>query len=216
MRVQTLMVGVFQSNCFIASCKDTNEAIIVDAGDDEGRILAAVREGKLRVRMIVNTHAHLDHVGALPVVARTLGVPVLMHRSEMAIYSNLGQQAAMFGMPAPELVEIDRFIKEGDEVVFGRLKGRIIETPGHSPGGISLVFEDEVPPRIFVGDVLFRGSIGRTDLFGANHVEMISTLRNIIMKLPDDMIVYSGHGPETTIGLEKESNPFLIELGSAG
>jgi glyoxylase-like metal-dependent hydrolase (beta-lactamase superfamily II) len=205
-----ITVGPFQSNCFVASCDKTGEAIIIDAGDDAAIILDAV--SGLDVKMIVNTHAHLDHVGALHAVKKALGVPVLMHKNEMDIYERLPQQAAMFGLPAPELTEIDRFIAEGDQVEFGNCRAKVIESPGHSPGGICLVFEDLSPPRAFVGDVLFHGSIGRTDLYGSDHAVMMMTLKNVIMKLPDDMVAYSGHGPKTTVGHEKATNPFLTTL----
>lgn len=210
MNVQMLTVGVFQSNCYIASCEKTGEAIIIDACDEAEFILDHVCD--LDVKLIFNTHAHIDHVSALPAVKKALGVPVLMHRNELDAYKRLPEQAAMFGLPTPELSEIDSFVVEGDAVVFGELRGRVVETPGHSPGGVCLVFDDLVPPIAFVGDVLFRGSIGRTDLFGADHATMMMTLRDVIMKLPDDMITYSGHGPETTIGLEKRTNPFLVGL----
>ena len=213
MRVDMLTVGVFQSNCFIASCEETMEAIIVDAGGDPERILDAVKDLGVAVKMIVNTHAHIDHVTALSDVVGAFSVPVLMHKDEMPVYELIPQQASMFGLSAPALVPIDRFIAEGDTVSFGQITGRVIDTPGHSPGGISLVFADEKPPRVFVGDVLFQGSIGRTDLMGADHGQMMDTLKNVIMKLPDDMVVYSGHGPETTIGAEKKTNPFLLQLG---
>ncbi len=213
MRVDMLTVGVFQSNCFIASCEETMEAIIVDAGGDPERILDAVKDLGVAVKMIVNTHAHIDHVTALSDVVAAFSVPVLMHKDEMPVYELIPQQASMFGLPAPALVPIDRFIAEGDTVSLGQMTGHVIDTPGHSPGGISLVFADEKPPRVFVGDVLFQGSIGRTDLMGADHGQMMDTLKNVIMKLPDDMVVYSGHGPETTIGAEKKTNPFLLQLG---
>lgn len=212
MRVDALTVGMFQSNCFIVSCPDTKKAIIVDAGDDADAILARVRDLGVDVELIFNTHSHIDHVGALAAVKRRLGVPVLMHEKEMDLYRVMPTQGAMFGVPAPELTEIDKFVKEGDIVTFGNLSGRVIETPGHSPGGICLLFDDVTPPRAFVGDVLFRGSIGRTDLYGADHDRMMKTLREVIVKLPDDTIAYPGHGSETTIGLEKQSNPFLIGL----
>ncbi len=212
MNIEMLTVGPFQSNCFIASDPDTSDAIIIDAGDDADRILAFVNDNNLRVQMIVNTHAHIDHVSGLAPVVSALGVPVVMHKNEMPVYEALPQHAMMFGLPAPEATKIDRFIAGGDEVAFGNLKGRVIETPGHSPGGITLVFDDLSPPVAFVGDVLFQGSIGRTDLPGANHATMMSTLKNVIMELPDDMIVYSGHGPATTIGAEKATNPFLLSL----
>ncbi|MFQ5512618.1 MAG: MBL fold metallo-hydrolase [Candidatus Krumholzibacteriia bacterium] len=213
MRVDMLTVGVFQSNCFIASCVETGEAIIVDAGDEAERILEAVKGLGVDVKMVINTHAHIDHVTALPDVVAALQVPVVMHKDEIPIYEILPQQASFFGLTAPKLVAIDRYVAEGDAVSFGRVTGRVIETPGHSPGGISLVFAGDKPPRVFVGDVLFQGSIGRTDLLGADHAQMMRTLENVIMKLPDDMVVHSGHGPETTIGAEKETNPFLLQLG---
>jgi hydroxyacylglutathione hydrolase len=201
--VDTLTVGIFQSNCFIASCEKTREAIIVDAGDDASVILSRVRDQNLDVKLIFNTHAHMDHVAALPEVKAALGVPVLMHK----------EQGAMFGVPVPDLVDIDRFVKAGDTVSFGAYTGRVVETPGHSPGEVCLIFDDLDPPVAFVGDVLFRGSIGRTDLPGADHVRMMQTLREVIMTLPDDTIAYCGHGPDTTIGIEKRSNPFLMGLG---
>ena len=207
-----LTVGLFQSNCFIVSCPETSEGIIVDACDDPERILQYVRDNELEVKFVVNTHAHIDHVMALADVVEALSVPVLMHKAEMSVYNAIPNQAVMFGLREPKLVKIDRYIAEGDAVEFGTLTGRVVESPGHSPGGICLLFDSAKPPRGFVGDVVFRGSIGRTDLPGADHMRMIETLRNVIMKLPDDMIIYSGHGPATTIAQEKMSNPFLLEL----
>ena len=208
-----LTVGAFQSNCFIASCEETSEAIIIDACDEAERILDVIRDLRLQVKMIVNTHAHIDHVTALPAVVSALSVPVVMHKDEMSVYEILPQQASLFGLEAPAQVTIDRFIAEGDLISFGKVSGRVIETPGHSPGGVSLLFDDEQPPRVFVGDVLFQGSIGRTDLLGSDHGQMMDTLKNVIMKLPDDAIVHPGHGPETTIGAEKQTNPFLLQIG---
>ena len=212
MNVRMLTVGPFQSNCFVVSCDETNEAIIIDAGDDAQRILGVVRENELDVKMIVNTHAHIDHVSALPEVVAELGVPVLMSEAEMPVYEAVEQAAMMFGLPAPGRVGIDRFIRGGDTVAFGNLSARILDTPGHSPGHVILVFDDERPPAAFVGDVVFAGSIGRTDLPGADHGQMMETLSNVIVQLPDGMIVYPGHGPETTIGREKATNPFLVGL----
>jgi len=208
-----LTVGLFQSNCFVASCEETKEAIVIDACDEADRILGYVEREGLDVKMIVNTHSHIDHVTALPEVKAALGVPVVMHENELELYKGIPQQAAMFGIAAPGLVEIDRYIKEGDTISFGKFTGEVIDTPGHSPGGITLVFRDESPPKAFVGDVLFEGSIGRIDLPGSDEQEMIASLRKIVKTLPDDMVVYSGHGRETTIGREKKTNPFLLQLG---
>jgi len=212
MDVHSLTVGPFQSNCFIAACPDTKEAIIIDACDEPQRILDIVRANDLDVKLVFNTHAHIDHVSGLAGVVSELNVPVWMHHAEMHAYESLPQQAAMFGLPAPQLVDIDKFVEDGDEVKFGNLTGRVIDTPGHSPGGVTLLFEDTDPKVAFVGDVLFNGSIGRTDLPGSDHRQMINTLQNVIMALPDDALSYSGHGPETTIAHEKQTNPFLLQL----
>ena len=212
MTTKTLTVGPFQSNCFVLSCDDTKEAIIADAGDEATRILDYVTTNDLKVQFIINTHAHIDHVSGLAEVVEALSVPVLMHQDETPVYDNVAASATMFGLPVPRSTKIDRFISGGDEIKFGNVRGRIIDTPGHSPGGITIVFEDETPPAAIVGDVLFAGSIGRTDLPGADHNVMMSTLKNVIMTFPDDMIVYSGHGPDTTIGHEKGTNPFLLSL----
>jgi glyoxylase-like metal-dependent hydrolase (beta-lactamase superfamily II) len=212
MRVDTLTVGMFQSNCFVVSCERTKEAVIIDAGDEGDRIAEHVAREKLNVKLIVITHAHIDHVAGLPALAAAVRAPVAMHRSELSLYENVGRQAMLFGLEAPRTVKVDRFLDDGEKVAFGGVTGQVIHTPGHSPGGISVEFRDETPPAIFVGDVLFRGSIGRTDLMGASERQMASTLRNVILELPDDMKVYSGHGPETTIGEERRLNPFLIDV----
>lgn len=212
MRVDTLTVGLFQSNCFVVSCERTKQAIIIDAGDEGARIVDRVSGEALDVKLIVCTHAHIDHVAALPEVSAAFRAPVAMHRDELVLYNNLDRQAMLFGLAAPETVKVDRFLAEGDKISVGELSGEVIHTPGHSPGGISIAFRNESPPVIFVGDVLFRGSIGRTDLMGASERQMTATLKNVILGLPDEMIVYSGHGPSTTIREERRSNPFLIDV----
>ena len=147
MRVEMLTVGLFQSNCFIVSCEETNAAIVVDACDEADRILAYIESEKLDVKMIVNTHSHIDHITALPAVKSALGVPVVMHENELELYKAIPQQAAMFGIAAPELVEIDRYIKEGDRISFGTCSGDVVDTPGHSPGrrGFVRVANAEIP-----------------------------------------------------------------------
>ena len=215
MHVEMLSVGPFQSNCFIAACEDTKEAIIIDACDEADRIVGFVRDHNLNAKLIFETHAHIDHVSALAGVVSALSVPVLMNRNEMLLYDSLDQAAMMFGLSAPKKVTIDRFVKGGDTITVGKWTGRLIDTPGHSPGGLTLLFDDTDPPRAFVGDVLFHGSIGRTDLPGADHGVMMSTLKDAIMKLADNTIVYSGHGPQTTIGVEKTTNPFLLALAQS-
>ena len=212
MRTDVLTVGMFESNCYVVSCEETKQAIVIDAGDEGARIAEHVKRGGLGVRMIVCTHGHIDHVAGLPELVASLPAPVVMHRDELTLYQNLDRQAMLFGLRAPGTVTVDRLVSDGEKITFGSVTGEVVHTPGHSPGGISIVFKDEKPPVIFVGDVLFRGSIGRTDLMGASERQMTKTLRDIVLELPDDMIVYPGHGPETTIRIEKRSNPFLIDL----
>ena len=210
--IETLTVGPFVRNCYIVVCGETKEAVVVDAGDEAHRILATVDRLGVSVQAVVNTHAHLDHVGALADVVQSLKVPVLMHREEMPIYEMIGAQAAMFGMPEPCTVAIDRFVEDGEELLIGNVKGEFLLSPGHSPGSVCIRFRDETPQRVIAGDVLFQGSIGRTDLPGGDYDTILNTLKTRFVPLPDETIVYPGHGPATTIGVEKRANPFLAPL----
>jgi hydroxyacylglutathione hydrolase len=212
-RIESLVVGPFQSNCHVVACTETHDAVIFDAGDDALRILALVKAMGVNVKAVVNTHAHLDHVAGLPGVINALGVPVFMHRDESAMYEAVGQQALMFGLHPPRVVPIHRWLAEGDVINVGNLRGEVMVMPGHSPGHVIVVFKDETPPRAIVGDVLFQGSIGRTDLPGGDHHVMMKTLERFL-PMADETIVYSGHGPETTIGEEKKWNPFLAPLAA--
>jgi glyoxylase-like metal-dependent hydrolase (beta-lactamase superfamily II) len=212
-RIESLVVGPFQSNCHVVACTETNEAVIFDAGGDAPAILDLVRGMGVAVKAVVNTHAHIDHVSGLAEVVDALGVPVFMHPDEMPLYQHIAQQAAMFGLPAPRTVAIHRRLEEGDVVNVGKLRGEVMWMPGHSPGHIIVVFKDETPPRAVVGDVLFQGSIGRTDILGGDHDVMLRTLERFL-PLADETVVYSGHGPATTIGEEKKWNPFLAPLAA--
>lgn len=210
-RIESLTVGPFQSNCHIVACGETREAVIFDAGDEAPRILAAVEAMGVEVKAVVNTHAHLDHVAGLAGVVEALGVPVFMHRDEEPVYQAVGQQALMFGLPMPRTVPIQRWLVEGDTIRVGKLRGEVMLMPGHSPGHVIVVFPDETPPRAIVGDVLFQGSIGRTDLPRGDHATMMGTLERFL-PMADDTVIHCGHGPDTTIGEEKRWNPFLAPL----
>jgi len=210
-RIESLTVGPFQSNCHIVACTESNDAVIFDCGDEPLRILATVKAMGVNVKAIVNTHAHLDHISGLATVVESLGVPVFMHRGETENYRRAGQQALMFGLPAPRTVEIQGWLEEGEVVNVGKLRGEVMLMPGHCPGHIIVVFGGETPPRAIVGDVIFQGSIGRTDLPGGDHAVMLKTLERFL-PMPDEMVVYPGHGPSTTIGDEKRLNPFLAPL----
>lgn len=212
MRVDMLTVGMFQSNCYIVSCERTKEALIIDPGDEGERIVDYVNQQTLDVRMILATHGHIDHVAGLSTVASAFSTPVAMHEKELVVYKNIQKQAMLFGLDTIETVEIDKLLSGGEKLTFGELTGEVLHTPGHSPGGVAIAFGQEVPPIVFVGDVLFQGSIGRTDLLGASHRQMMETLKNVILALPDETVVYCGHGPETTIGVERRTNPFLLDV----
>jgi glyoxylase-like metal-dependent hydrolase (beta-lactamase superfamily II) len=211
-QIDMLTVGMFQSNCYIVSCTETKEAVIVDAGDEGERILETVARLGVTVTAVINTHSHLDHVGGLPEVVAALKVPVWMHRDDMPLYESIERQAAMFGLVAPARVAIDRHIEDGERFTIGRSTGEFILAPGHSPGSVCLYFPDPSPPQLICGDVLFAGSVGRTDLPGGDYAVLMHSLKTRFVPLPDDTVVHPGHGPSTTIGREKRTNPFLSPL----
>jgi glyoxylase-like metal-dependent hydrolase (beta-lactamase superfamily II) len=212
-RIESLVVGPFQSNCHVVACSDTNDAVIFDAGENAPEILDTVRRMGVNVKAVVNTHAHLDHVGALAEVVDALGVPVFMHADETPIYDAVAQQAIMFGLRPPRTVPIQRWLVEGDVINIGKLRGEVMLMPGHTPGHIIVLFKDETPPHAVVGDVLFQGSIGRTDLPGGDHGVRMKTLERFL-PMADDTVVHCGHGPDTTIGEERRWNPFLAPIAA--
>jgi len=211
----TIPVGMLQCNCSIIGDPATREALVVDPGDEVTRILDLIGRHKLVVKAIVSTHAHIDHVGGLSKLHQYTGAPVLMHRDDLPLYKAMEIQAAFLGVQTPELTEIDQLLKEGDILRWGPFEAKVIHTPGHTPGSISLFLPHEpgkvtVPaPQLFAGDTLFAGSIGRTDLWGGSMELMMDSLRLKLMELPDDTIVHPGHGRATTIGHERRVNPFL-------
>lgn len=204
---EILPVGMLQCNCSILGDEATREAMIIDPGDEAERILAAIGRLGLRVRQIVITHAHIDHVMAAAAVKRATGAPVAMHPGEKELYDNLGPQAAWLGVPAPERVEIDLWLKAGDTLRVGETEMEVRFTPGHSPASISLWIPSE--KKAIVADTLFRRSIGRTDLPGADHATLIRSIREKLFTLPPETVAVPGHGELTTIGEEIRWNPFF-------
>lgn len=215
---EVIPVGLLQCNCSILGDPETGEAIVIDPGDEVDRILEIIRRHKLKVRAIVSTHTHIDHVGGLAGLHRATGAPVLIHDADMGLYRTLDMQAQWLGIRTPETVQIRDFVKEGDMLRWGGFVARVLHTPGHTPGSISLVVEGEAMPshgqkkhtrRLIAGDTLFQGGIGRTDLPGGSFPEIMRSIHEKLLVLPDDMVVYPGHGDITTIGDEREHNPFL-------
>ena len=211
----TIPVGLLQCNCSIIGDPVTREALVVDPGDEVTRILDLIGRHKLNVKAIVSTHAHIDHVGGLSKLHQYTGAPVLMHRDDLPLYQAMEMQAAFLGVLTPELTDVDQLLKEGDVLHWGPFEAQVIHTPGHTPGSVSLYLPHDagkiaVPaPQLFSGDTLFAGSIGRTDLWGGSMDQIMDSLRTKLMGLPDETIVYPGHGPATTIGDERHLNPFL-------
>jgi len=228
---EIIPVGMLQCNCSILGDPLTREAIVVDPGDEVERILEILRANRLKVRAIVSTHTHIDHVGGLTLLHRATGAPVLIHEADLPMYQNLEAQAQFLGTRTPESMKIQDFVKEGDALRWGDYSARVMHTPGHSPGSISLFVEKgpsgakthleraplehgsqqsgSAPARLIAGDTLFQGSIGRTDLWGGSMKDILSSIREKLMLLPDETVVIPGHGELTTIGEEREYNPYL-------
>ena len=204
MIIQSLVVGPIQANCFILGCEKTKEGVVIDPGDEPKRILSGLQKHALQLKYIINTHGHFDHVGANKALKEVTGAPVLIHKGDAPMLAHLSASAGMWGMRAADS-PADQFLKDGDRIAFGQITLEVIYTPGHSPGGISLY----TPKDLFVGDTLFAGSIGRTDFPGGDYDLLISGVRNRLFVLGDDVKVYPGHGPATTIGYEKKFNPFF-------
>ncbi len=212
---EILPVGMLQCNCSILSDTQTREALVIDPGDDVNRILELLRKNQLTVKAIVSTHAHIDHVGGLGKLHEATGAPVLMHADDLELYNALEMQAGWLGMPTPGITEVDTFLKEGDFLRWGPFEARVFHTPGHTRGSLCLYLPQNTgrvtlaAPQLFAGDTLFAGSIGRTDLWGGSFEDIIRSIRLKLLELPEETVVFPGHGRATTIGQERESNPFL-------
>lgn len=204
MIIQSLVVGPIMANCFIIGCEKTRKAAVIDPGDESSRILMKLAEQKLTVEYIINTHGHFDHVGANRKLKEATGAKLIIHALDQSMLKVLSETSAAFGLSVENSPPPDQTVQDGDIIQFGEIILTVLHTPGHTPGGISLHTDGVV----FVGDTLFAGSIGRTDFPGGDFNTLISSIKNKLYSLGDQVIVYTGHGPETTIGREKRSNPF--------
>jgi len=215
---EIIPVGWLQCNCSIVGDPETRDAIVIDPGDEVDRIAAILARHNLKVRAIVITHAHIDHVGGLWNLRKSTGAPVLMHPEDVELYRALEKQAEWVGMRAPMMSEVDGALREGEAIRWGNYEAHVLHTPGHSRGSVCLHLPGETAPEnarpdvLFAGDTLFAGSIGRTDLWGGSMPEILRSIHSKLLVLPEDTLVYPGHGPATTIARERLTNPFLRSL----
>lgn len=205
MELLTFVTTPFAENCYVI--KDSGEAMVIDPGEATPELMAAL-EGA-NVTMLVNTHAHIDHVGGNAAVKEVTGAEFVCHEACIDMLRNVSAQGRMFGLSVPDSPEPDRFIREGDTLTVGSVTLKVVDVPGHAPGHIALIGDGFV----IGGDVLFAGSIGRTDLPGGDMEELMASIRDKFLSLPDETVVYTGHGPPTTIGAERASNPFILSMG---
>ena len=207
MILRALMVGQIKTNCYLVGCPRTHEALIIDPGGDAKDILSAVRELGVQVRQIALTHFHFDHVLAAGPVRSATAASLLIHQDDAQHLTNPPALFRFFVPGTPRGLVADRTLQDGDTLTVGELTVKVLHTPGHSPGGISLWLPGE--GVVFSGDALFREGLGRTDFPGSSHKVLMESIRNKLFTLPDETVVYPGHGPETTIGHERLHNPWL-------
>lgn len=211
MILETRAVPPFFKNGFVVGCERTRDGVVIDPGDEVGEILAAVRAHALNVRYILLTHAHVDHVTGVGAAKDAFHAPVYLHRDDLPLYERAAQQAQMFGFEVEPPPPVDAFY-DGEPLRFGDYEVRVHHTPGHCPGGVCLQIGD----HLFVGDTLFAGSIGRTDLPGGNYEVLMRSITGVLFPLGDKAIVHPGHGPDTTIGRERTTNPFILDYVTSG
>jgi len=205
LKFETIANGPFQENCYLVWEEETKQGIFVDPGDEAQRLIRTARFLGVDVKAVYNTHGHIDHAGAAAAVCEAFGVKFAMHPADAFLLEALPEQARMFGIPPMAVPRVDLELKDGDTLAVGGVAGDVIHTPGHTPGGVCFRFGDV----ILVGDTLFAGSIGRTDLPGGSTRQLLTSIRDRLLTLPGDTRALSGHGPATSIGIEKEHNPFL-------
>lgn len=210
---EILPVGPLQCNCSIVGDDEGREGIVIDPGDDIDDIVAVVRKHGLKIKQIIITHAHIDHVGGAMKLRALTGAPILMNQNDHALLKMMDVQAMWIGVTDPGKIEIDQPVVQSDVVGVGALMAQVLHTPGHTEGSVCLYFPAQ--QKLIAGDTLFAGSIGRTDLPGGSFDKIIRSLHEKVLALPDETVVVPGHGPTTTIGAERENNPFLQKRSRA-
>ena len=202
---EIIVVGHLGVNCFVVGCEKSGVGVVVDPGADGEEILAVVAKHGLKIEKIINTHGHFDHIGANKLLKDTTGAELLIHDRDTPYLSRAAEVATMYGLKADNSPLPDRFLTDGLELLFGECRMIVLHTPGHTPGGCCLYFPEE--GKVITGDTLFAESVGRTDLPGGSAELLLDSIRNRLLPLPDETLVYPGHGPTTTIGEELAVNP---------
>jgi hydroxyacylglutathione hydrolase len=211
MIIESQAVGPFYKNGFVVGCEVTREAVLIDPGDEVETLLAFAKDEGLTFRQILLTHAHVDHVTGVAAAKRALGVPIHLHHDDLFLYEQAIEMGLRFGLQVEPQPPIDVYYGPDDVIAFGTYEVRPYHTPGHCPGGVCLRIgkKGEDGKHLFVGDTLFAGAIGRTDLGGGDHATLIRSIKNVLFPFGDEAIVHPGHGADTTIGHERRTNPFL-------
>lgn len=218
MIIETAAAGPFFKNGYVVACERTRAAVFIDPGDEVDQLLAFIAREGLTVTDILLTHAHVDHVSGVARAKRRLNAPIHLHKDDLPLYENAAMQGAMFGLRVEPPPPVDRFYAGQGPIAFGDYVVAVHHTPGHAPGGVCLAISKAGAagaPALFVGDTLFAGSIGRTDLPGGDYNVLLEAITGVLFAFPDESVVYSGHGPETTIGRERRTNPFVLEYLAA-
>jgi glyoxylase-like metal-dependent hydrolase (beta-lactamase superfamily II) len=217
MILETAAAGPFLKNGYVLGCERTREAVYIDPGDEAEELLAFIAAEQLIVNHLLLTHAHVDHVSGVARAKRETGAPIYLQREDLFLYEDAVQHGMLFGIRIEEPPPVDRFY-DGSVITFGDYQVTVYQTPGHCPGGVCLAVSPRTlapshpgTPHLFVGDTLFAGSIGRTDLPGGDYETLMQSITQVLFAFGDDAPVYSGHGPQTTIGRERETNPFILE-----
>jgi glyoxylase-like metal-dependent hydrolase (beta-lactamase superfamily II) len=204
---ETLPVGPLSVNCYIVACEKSREGIVIDPGGDVGQILKVVKHHDLNIHTVINTHGHFDHIGGNRQALEAFGARLLIHQADEPMLSRVSDVARAYGIQCDNSPNADAYLVEGMDIYFGTFRTKVLHTPGHTLGGCCLYFDGE--QKVITGDTLFADSIGRTDLPGGSHEQLLESIRKKLFALPEDVIVYPGHGPHTTIGHEKNCNPYF-------
>ncbi|MGD1996814.1 MAG: MBL fold metallo-hydrolase [Anaerolineae bacterium] len=206
MILHTIHVGITSTNCYVVGCRETREGVVIDPGGHPERILKAIKASKLAIRYVLNTHCHFDHMGANADIVAATGAPLALHSAELPILEGQGG-GPLFGVQVKKSPLPDLELEHGHLLEVGLLRFQVLHTPGHSPGGVTFYLEEE--GVAFDGDTLFAMGVGRVDLPGGDRDTLMHSIREILFGLPDDTVLYPGHGPRTTVAREKQSNPWL-------